>query len=84
MDQLTSNGFTGSKAKFVVDLPRHSLSFSTKVEVSGRDFFPNYAICVYAVLKKMYCLASDNGGESSFGGLYRATQSARFRGVHTG
>uniref|UniRef100_A0A8D8LL87 Uncharacterized protein KIAA1109 n=1 Tax=Cacopsylla melanoneura TaxID=428564 RepID=A0A8D8LL87_9HEMI len=33
MDQLSSTGVTGSKAKFVVDLPRHSLSFSTKVQV---------------------------------------------------
>ncbi|KAI5721097.1 hypothetical protein M8J77_015920 [Diaphorina citri] len=34
MDQLTSAGVTGSKAKFVIDLPRHSLSFSTKVQVT--------------------------------------------------
>ncbi|KAL1446280.1 hypothetical protein WDU94_005479, partial [Cyamophila willieti] len=32
MDQLSSAGVTGSKAKFVIDLPRHSLSFSTKVQ----------------------------------------------------
>ncbi|KAI5697328.1 hypothetical protein M8J75_008670 [Diaphorina citri] len=34
MDQLSSAGVTGSKAKFVIDLPRHSLSFSTKVQVT--------------------------------------------------
>ncbi|XP_039287951.1 LOW QUALITY PROTEIN: transmembrane protein KIAA1109 [Nilaparvata lugens] len=34
MDQVTSKGVTGSKAKFIIDLPRHSLSFSTKVQVT--------------------------------------------------
>lgn len=29
MDQVNSTGFTGSKAKFTVDLPHHSLSFNT-------------------------------------------------------
>lgn len=33
MDQVTSSGVTGNKAKFVIDLPHHSLSFSTKVQV---------------------------------------------------
>ncbi|BES96456.1 Fragile site-associated protein C-terminus [Nesidiocoris tenuis] len=31
MEQVTSSGVTASKVKFVIDLPRHSLSFSTKV-----------------------------------------------------
>lgn len=34
MDQVNSSGVTGSKAKFTVDLPRHSLSFTTKLEVT--------------------------------------------------
>ncbi|XP_046668210.1 transmembrane protein KIAA1109 homolog isoform X3 [Homalodisca vitripennis] len=34
MDQVTSTGVTGSKAKFIIDLPHHSLSFSTKVQVT--------------------------------------------------
>nr|XP_018906485.1 PREDICTED: uncharacterized protein KIAA1109 isoform X3 [Bemisia tabaci] len=34
MDQVTSTGVTGSKAKFIIDLPRHSLSFSTKVQIT--------------------------------------------------
>ncbi|XP_014242068.1 uncharacterized protein KIAA1109 isoform X2 [Cimex lectularius] len=34
MEQVTSTGITASKVKFVVDLPRHSLSFSTKVQVT--------------------------------------------------
>ncbi|KAL1138267.1 hypothetical protein AAG570_009956 [Ranatra chinensis] len=31
MEQVTSTGVTASKIKFIIDLPRHSLSFSTKV-----------------------------------------------------
>ncbi|CAH1406051.1 unnamed protein product [Nezara viridula] len=31
MEQVTSSGVTASKVKFVIDLPRHCLSFSTKV-----------------------------------------------------
>lgn len=31
MDQVNSTGFTGSKAKFTIDLPHHSLSFTTKL-----------------------------------------------------
>ncbi|KAK6639579.1 hypothetical protein RUM43_007852 [Polyplax serrata] len=34
MDQVNSTGITGSKAKFTVDLPRHSLSFTTKLQVT--------------------------------------------------
>lgn len=34
MDQVNSSGVTGSKAKFTVDLPRHSLSFTTKLQVT--------------------------------------------------
>ena len=31
MENLTSKGMTGEKAKFVIDLPRHTLSFNTKL-----------------------------------------------------
>ncbi|KAF7285801.1 hypothetical protein GWI33_009982 [Rhynchophorus ferrugineus] len=31
MDQVNSTGFTGSKAKFTIDLPHHTLSFTTKL-----------------------------------------------------
>lgn len=34
MDELKSTGVTGSKAKFTIDLARHSLSFTTKLPVS--------------------------------------------------
>ncbi|OAD56139.1 hypothetical protein WN48_04013 [Eufriesea mexicana] len=34
MDQVTSSGITGSKAKFTIDLPRHTLSFTTKLQVA--------------------------------------------------
>ena len=33
MDQVSSTGMTGSKAKFTIDLPQHSLSFTTKLQV---------------------------------------------------
>ena len=32
MENLTSKGMTGEKAKFVIDLPKHTLSFNTKLQ----------------------------------------------------
>lgn len=37
MDQVTSTGFTGSKAKFTIDLPHHSLSFTTKLHAFNQS-----------------------------------------------
>uniref|UniRef100_A0A1B0D1P6 Fragile site-associated protein C-terminal domain-containing protein n=1 Tax=Phlebotomus papatasi TaxID=29031 RepID=A0A1B0D1P6_PHLPP len=34
MDHVSSTGVTGSKAKFTIDLPSHSLSFTTKIHTS--------------------------------------------------
>ncbi|XP_062545321.1 bridge-like lipid transfer protein family member 1 isoform X7 [Armigeres subalbatus] len=34
MDHVTSTGVTGSKAKFTVDLPNHTLSFTTKAQAT--------------------------------------------------
>jgi len=34
MERVTSRGVTGSKAKFVIDLPKHTLSFATKFQVT--------------------------------------------------
>ncbi|XP_012270662.1 uncharacterized protein KIAA1109 isoform X2 [Orussus abietinus] len=34
MDQVNSSGITGSKAKFTIDLPHHSLSFTTKLQMT--------------------------------------------------
>lgn len=34
MDQVNSCGMTGSQAKFTIDLPHHSLSFTTKLQVT--------------------------------------------------
>lgn len=34
MDRVTSNGISGYKAKFTIDLPNHNLSFTTKHHVS--------------------------------------------------
>lgn len=35
MDHVSSVGVSGNKAKFTIDLPNHSLSFTTKIHVSG-------------------------------------------------
>lgn len=37
MDQLKSMGTTGNKAKFTIDLPQHSLSFTTKLPVTSTN-----------------------------------------------
>ena len=34
MDHVSSAGVSGSKAKFTIDLPNHSLSFTTKIQAS--------------------------------------------------
>uniref|UniRef100_A0A8W7PGG5 Fragile site-associated protein C-terminal domain-containing protein n=1 Tax=Anopheles coluzzii TaxID=1518534 RepID=A0A8W7PGG5_ANOCL len=34
MDHVTSTGVTGGKAKFTIDLPNHSLSFTTKIQTT--------------------------------------------------
>lgn len=34
MEQVVSAGITGGKAKFDIDLPRHSLSFTTKLQIT--------------------------------------------------
>lgn len=33
MNQVSSSGVSGSRAKFVIDLPTHTLSFNTKIQV---------------------------------------------------
>lgn len=37
MDQVNSTGVTGSRAKFTVDLPQHSLSFTTKLQAQSSE-----------------------------------------------
>lgn len=46
MGQVISMGVTGSKAKFTVDLPKHTLSFNTKVRFSRSHIkkFPSYNV----------------------------------------
>lgn len=39
MDHVTSVGISGYKAKFTIDLPNHTLSFTTKHHVSSHLFF---------------------------------------------
>nr|XP_022901618.1 uncharacterized protein KIAA1109 isoform X2 [Onthophagus taurus] len=49
MDQVNSTGTTGSKAKFTIDLPHHSLSFTTKLQVSEANLPSEASIALPAV-----------------------------------
>ncbi|KRT86856.1 hypothetical protein AMK59_1924, partial [Oryctes borbonicus] len=49
MDQVNSTGITGSKAKFTVDLPHHSLSFTTKLQVTEANLPSEASIALPAV-----------------------------------
>lgn len=57
MENLTSKGMTGSKAKFVVDLPKHTLSFNTKLqaEVGGHNTGANLPSEASIALPKVQC-----------------------------
>lgn len=44
MDQVSSTGVSGGKAKFTIDLPRHSLSFTTKLQTSEANLPPEASI----------------------------------------
>jgi len=39
MNHVSSMGVTGQRAKFVIDLPTHTLSFNTKIQVSLKLIF---------------------------------------------
>lgn len=43
MDHVSSAGVSGNKAKFTIDLPNHSLSFTTKVHASEANNLPSEA-----------------------------------------
>lgn len=43
MDHVSSAGVSGNKAKFTIDLPNHSLSFTTKVHGSEANNLPSEA-----------------------------------------
>lgn len=49
MDQVNSTGFTGNKAKFTIDLPHHSLSFTTKLSQSDTNLPSEASIALPAV-----------------------------------
>lgn len=49
MDQVNSTGVTGSKAKFTVDLPQHSLSFTTKLQATEANLPSEASISLPAV-----------------------------------
>jgi hypothetical protein len=44
MDLIQSTGITGSKAKFTIDLPQHSLSFTTKLQITETNLPPAASI----------------------------------------
>lgn len=46
MDRVTSNGISGYKAKFTIDLPNHTLSFTTKQQVR----FENTVITIQNII----------------------------------
>lgn len=46
MDQVNSTGFTGNRAKFTIDLPHHSLSFTTKLPQVTSSFNVNYFLTI--------------------------------------
>lgn len=55
MDHVTSVGVTGSKAKFTIDLPNHTLSFTTKHQVStsfGQQLTESYAYFSFCPLNR--------------------------------
>ncbi|XP_037884226.1 transmembrane protein KIAA1109 isoform X1 [Glossina fuscipes] len=43
MNQVSSKGVTGNRAKFVIDLPTHTLSFNTKIQVRNEMNLPSEA-----------------------------------------
>lgn len=52
MNHVSSTGVTGNRAKFVIDLPTHTLSFNTKIQVRvSLNFF--YLLCLLFVVTKL-------------------------------
>lgn len=49
MDQVNSTGVTGSRAKFTIDLPQHSLSFTTKLQATEANLPSEACISLPAV-----------------------------------
>ncbi|CAB0018125.1 unnamed protein product [Nesidiocoris tenuis] len=68
MEQVTSSGVTASKVKFVIDLPRHSLSFSTKVQVTEANLPSEASIELPQVhVSAEYIQDGSNALEGQFG-----------------
>lgn len=49
MDQVNSTGVTGKRAKFTIDLPQHSLSFTTKLHATEANLPSEASIALPAV-----------------------------------
>ncbi|KAK9502019.1 hypothetical protein O3M35_012630 [Rhynocoris fuscipes] len=68
MEQVTSTGVTASKIKFIIDLPRHSLSFSTKVQVTETNLPSEANIALPQVhVSAEYIQDSNTSMEGQFG-----------------
>lgn len=71
MDQVNSTGVTGSKAKFTVELPRHSLSFTTKLQVTEANLPSEANIELPKVhVSAEYIQDGKNSAEAKLGGLF--------------
>ncbi|CAD7085829.1 unnamed protein product [Hermetia illucens] len=46
MTQVSSTGITGSRAKFIIDLPTHSLSFTTKISNAEANLPPEASLAL--------------------------------------
>ncbi|XP_049857041.1 transmembrane protein KIAA1109 homolog isoform X4 [Schistocerca gregaria] len=67
MDRVNSTGITGSKAKFTVDLPHHTLSFTTKLQVTEANLPSEASIELPKVhVSAEYVQDGNNSGEAQF------------------
>nr|CAD7257565.1 unnamed protein product [Timema shepardi] len=70
MDQVNSTGMTGSKAKFTIDLPHHSLSFTTKLQVTEANLPSEASIELPQVhVSAEYIQDGSNSVEAQFAGM---------------
>lgn len=69
MNQVNSSGVTGSKAKFTIELPKHSLSFTTKLQAVEANLPSAASIDLPKVhVSAEYIQDGKNTAEAKFGG----------------
>lgn len=70
MDNVTSTGVTGSKAKFIIDLPSHSLSFTTKLQAeSVTNNLPSEACIALPEIHVEAAYVPENAAQEAQGNL---------------